>query len=347
MKSVLLIDFDSKIPNYALMQLSSYYKKLSWDVTLITQTTARNLPRDADKVFCSVIFARNHDKAAQLAKWRPDIQIGGTGWDLSSELPPEVQICKPDYDLYSAELLVNRIKGIGSREMKMAKAKALVDAGIGFTSRGCIRKCGFCVVPVKEGALRSASEIRDIINPRSNVLILLDNNFTADPDCLEKLREIRERNLVINLSQGIDVRLVTPEIAKALSEVKHLKKLCYAWDLPSHENIVLKGIETLSKYIKKYQHMCYMLVGFNTTFEEDLYRFKKLTEIGVDPYCMVYNQKNDVRLRHFARWVNSRIYKTCVFEDYVPWVKAREKMGMFVEELFIDTFLPSIAEMVS
>jgi hypothetical protein len=67
-------------------------------------------------------------------------------------------------------------------------------------------------------------------------------------------------------------------------------------------------------------------VGFNTAFEEDDYRFKRLRELGVDPYVMVYNQCADTRLKHWARWVNGRVYKTCGFEEYLPWVKAQGRI---------------------
>jgi len=136
---------------------------------------------------------------------------------------------------------------------------------MGFTSRGCVRECGFCFVPKKEGKFRDVAEIKDLINPKSNVLILHDNNLTADPLVIDKLH----------------------------------------------------------KYIKPYRHMCFMLVGFNTTFEEDFYRFKKLRDFKVDPYVMIYNQKKDLRLKHFARWVNGRIYKSCSWEEYEPWIKAQ------------------------
>lgn len=344
-ESVLLIDFDSKIPNLALMKLSSYYKRLGCNVTLTTQTTGKKMPQNYTKIFCSVVFSRNKEKAKLLRKWRADIQFGGTGWDLTTKLPPEVEKCKPDYNLYTADLLVNRMRGISKKDKKIIKAQELVNMGIGFTSRGCIRKCSFCVVPIKEGDLCQDSEIKDIVNPYSNIITLLDNNFTADPACLEKLQEIKERNLIVNISQGIDIRLITPEVAQALADVKHLRKVCYAWDFPAHEKIILEGIELLSAHIKKYRQMCYMLVGYNTTFEQDIYRFRKLTELGVDPYCMVYNQKNVPRLRHFARWINSRIYKKCTFDNYWPWIQAQEKMGLFVNELFIDLVSPNINQM--
>lgn len=87
----------------------------------------------------------------------------------------------------------------------------------------------------------------------------------------------------------------------------------------------MKGIDILSRWVKKHRHMCFMIVGYNTTFEEDIYRFRKLTESGVDPYVMVYDDLPDIKLRHFARWVNGRVYKKCSFEDYRPWAKAQSE----------------------
>lgn len=314
-----IIDFDGKIVNLALMKLSAYYKAQGAEIVLNPAS-----PAQVDKVYCSVIFSKNRARAARLSSVFPQIEFGGTGWSLDSKLSPEVEAMKPDYDLYTVTAIAERIGGIMTRKKKIEKAATIVNAGIGFTSRGCGRTCPFCVVPGKEGALKSVGEIKDLINPRSNVLILLDNNLTADPDCLAKLREIKERGLTVDITQGIDVRTVTPEIAKALAEVKHLRSIHYAWDIPGHETAVMNGIETLSRHIKKWKHLCFTLVGFNSTFEEDFYRFRKLTEIGVDPFIMVYNQSTDTRLKHFARWINSRIYKVCPsFEDYEPWEKDR------------------------
>lgn len=153
----------------------------------------------------------------------------------------------------------------------------------------------------------------------------MDNNLTADPYVLDKLREIKERGLTVDITQGIDVRLLTPEIARALAEVKRLRSIHYAWDLMSFERPVMEGIKILSQHVKVWKHMCFMLVGFNTTFEEDMYRFRRLIEIGVKPYVMIYNRKPDVRLKHFAGWVNSRKHTVCTFEEYDPWVKAQLK----------------------
>lgn len=313
-----LIDIDSKIPNLALMKISSYYKNLGEEVEFV------QVNKKYEKIFASAVFTRSKSECEKLLEVYGDkVEIGGTGWDINKVLPNEIEYSEPDYDLYSAEEIASRMRGIMTKERKLQKATEIVSAGMGFTSRGCVRECGFCFVPKKEGKFHNVAEIKDIINPKSNVIILHDNNLTADPNCIDKLHEIRDRKLVVDINQGCDVRLVNEDIAKALSEVKHLRSLHYAWDLMGFENQVMEGIKTLSKFIKPYKHMCFMLVGFNTNFEEDMYRFRRLREMKVDPFVMIYNEGKDKRLRHFARWVNSRIYKSCEWNEYEPWIKSQ------------------------
>ena len=313
-----LIDIDSRIPNLGLMKISSYYKTLGEEVEFVKPN------KQYEKIFASAIFTRSKNKCEELINIYGDkIEIGGTGWDMYKTLDEKIERMKPDYNLYSIEDIASRIKGIGTKERKIQKATEIVNAGMGFTSRGCVRQCGFCFVPKKEGQFKQVAEIKDLINPKSNILILHDNNLTADPNCIEKLKEIRDRKLIIDINQGCDVRLVNEDISKALSEVKHLRSIHYAWDLMGFEKEVMEGIKTLSQFIKPYRHMCFMLVGFNTSFEEDMYRFHKLRELKVDPFVMIYNQKDDKRLKHFARWVNARIYKSCKWTEYQPWIKAQ------------------------
>lgn len=313
-----LIDVDGKIPNLALMKLSTYYKQAGEQAEWVKPGG------EYEHIYAASIFTRSHKKCECLQEMYGDkLEIGGTGWDVHKVLPDAVEYCNPDYSLYNAEDIARKMRGIGTREHKLKKAQQIVNAGMGFTSRGCIRKCPFCFVPKKEGPLRQESEIADIINPRSNVIILHDNNLTADPYCIDKLHEIRDRGLIVDINQGCDIRIMTDEIAQALSEVRHLHSLHYAWDLMGYENQVLEGINVLKRYVKTYKHMCFVLIGFDTTPEQDFYRFRKLTEQKIDPFAMIYNERKTPYLRHFARWVNSRIYKKCSFDEYDPWVKAQ------------------------
>lgn len=334
---ITLCDVDSTLPNLAIMKESTHYKSLGEKVKLVTAKELLETKEKPDKIIASAIFTRSKLICEKLIeKFGSIIEIGGTGWEFEEingelvqvrkiVLPAEIEKLKPDYSLYSPEVIYPRIKGIMTKQTKMKKAEAIINAGMGFTSRGCVRNCKFCLVPKKEGCFHHVSDIGPLLNEKSNILILNDNNLTADPNCIDKLHEIRDRGLIVDINQGCDVRLMTPEIAKALSEVKHLRSLHYAWDLMGFEKQVIEGINILSKFIKPYRHMCFMLVGFNTTFEEDMYRFRRLREFKVDPFVMVYNQKNDKKLKHFARWVNSRIYKSCKWEEYTPWVKEQLK----------------------
>lgn len=311
-----LIDVDSKIPNLALMKISSYYKGLG------EQVEFHRHDQKYEKIFASSVFSKSKDACLKLKHQYGDlIEIGGTGWSLEKNLDDEVEKQKPDYDLYTADMIYKNIKGISTKERRLKKAETLINAGIGFTSRGCIRNCGFCVVPEKEGCFKQVAEIKDLLNPRSSVLILNDNNLTADPYCIDKLHEIRDRKLVVDINQGCDVRLMNEDIAKALSEVKHLRSIHYAWDLMGFEDQVMDGIKVLLKYMKAWRHMCFMLVGFNTTFEEDMYRLRKLEEMKITPHVMVFNDKPDIKLKHFERWVNAHIFKACSWEEYEPWVR--------------------------
>jgi hypothetical protein len=289
---VLLIDVDSKIPNIALMKLSAYHKANGDTVFL-------NKCDKPDKVYASAIFTKSKYRCELLQNIYPGIEIGGTSWDIKKKLPSEVEKMNCDYSLYN------------------------FTEGMGFTTRGCIRNCEFCFVPKKEGKLCQDQKISDIINGPN--LTLLDNNFTADPLMTDKCQEIKERNLTINICQGLDIRLMTDEKAKAITSIRHKDRIKFAWDLMKYEKQVMQGIEVMTQYCSGSRLKCYILCGFNTAFEEDMYRFEKLRKLKILPYVMVFNDKKDIRLKHFERWVNGFVFYKCSWDEYKPWVKERDK----------------------
>ena len=329
-----LVDFDGKLMNLALMKLATFFTALGHTVVLNPLS-----PKGLDRTFVSLIFTKSRRKALERYGHYPNVQFGGTGYSLEVTLPPEVEACLPDYSLYSLENVYQAIKcRPGKKEGIMAKALEIKNSGIGFTTRGCPNHCAWCAVPKKEGALRQVATIADLINPASNLITVLDNNFTSDPLCISKLQEIKQRNLVVNITQGIDIRRVTEEIAIALSSVSHYGSLHYAWDQTQTERSVFEGIGILSTFLKRHNHCCYVLSGFNTTFEEDMYRVTKLIEQGIKPYVMLFqaldgtpSDKNEyelTRLSHFKRWINipKAIYKKIPFAEYENWVNAQAKM---------------------
>ena len=61
------------------------------------------------------------------------IFIGSSGYDINAKLPDDIEILTPDYEKFN------------------------MDHSIGFTSRGCIRNCDFCIVREKEGKLKDVN----------------------------------------------------------------------------------------------------------------------------------------------------------------------------------------------
>lgn len=276
-----LIDIDSKIPNLALMKISAWHKAQSDQVEF-------HMPLwNYDKVYASKVF--NFSDTPELPE---GAVTGGTGFSLDSALPEEIEAIYPDYSLYRC------------------------DYAMGFITRGCVRKCSFCVVPQKEGKIKRVAEISQFWRGQGRIM-LLDNNLTAHPDCIDILRELRGTKARIAFSQGLDFRLMTPEIAQELSTIKLWGQIHFAWDDIRLEKTVRKGIQTLIKNgVGKHKIMVYVLIGYDSTPEEDLYRVETLRGLGVDPFIMPY-KKAETYQKRFARWVNMKaVFKTVAWADY-------------------------------
>jgi len=294
---ILLIDGDGEeFPNLALMKLSTYHKNRGDKVFLGSCMSP-------DIVYVSCVFSWNKEKAVQASNFylNAEIHYGGSGFDLKTTLPPEVEVCRPDYEIYKS------------------------DYSLGFTTRGCIRNsvtCPWCIVPKKEGYIKKGTPLKDFVDPKLKKILLLDNNLLSYPDHKEILNDLISLNKKVCFSQGLDIRLITPENAELLSQIKYYdtgfkhRRLYFAWDQPSIEQSVLSGIETLLNTGIKPKHLCfYVLVCYNTTYEQDLYRVKTLLNLGAKPYVMLYNGKKGTYQHHLKRWVEWR------YCEVVPWEK--------------------------
>ena len=223
------------------------------------------------------------------------IFMGGSGYDIKANLPEDIEEITPDYEKFG------------------------LDYSIGFTSRGCIRNCEFCIVKEKEGIMRDV----DMNWIKQKKVLLLDNNFLASPNWKEKMQYFIDNDLKVNFNQGLDIRLIDDEKAEMLSRVKSYDRtfsrrvVYFAFDDIAMKDVFIKKIRTLIKYIKPYKIMVYFIVGFNSSFKEDMERFKIMRKFGVDPFAMPYKDiKKNKKMLDFCRWVNKRYYKSCEFKDY-------------------------------
>ena len=291
---VLLVRIDGKMPNLALMKLSAWHKARGDQVGLHMQ--------NPNTIYISVIFKQNLSQAQGIKVYYPNADLcflGGPGLDKPNTLGDVVGDLKiddimPDYSLFNCNF------------------------SMGFTMRGCFRKCPWCIVPRLEGSVRRGTAIKRFHHPDHKKIILLDNNFFAGPSWRPTLKYIQDHGLKVNFSQGLDIRLMNEEMAGLLADTKcyswsfHTPMIYFAWDSLGIEAQVRKGIELLLEAGIHHRRLTfYVLTGFNTTHTEDLYRVMALKEYDVDPYIMVYNdRKDDSFLHELERWVNGRFHRS-------------------------------------
>jgi hypothetical protein len=274
---------DGKYPNLALMKLSAWHKrrgdKVEWFMPL---------DGEYDVVYASKVFDYTPDDIYLPV----DTIRGGTGYDLTKKLGSEIELMVPDYSIYPTW-----------------------DAAIGFTTRGCPRNCPYCVVPEKEGPLSVVTDIDGFWTGQDRV-VLLDNNLTAAPfEHFEHvLLQCIVRRLKVDFCQGLDIRLITWKHARLLARVQTFKRIHFAFDRLCDEPAVRAGVKTLVENgVPVYRLMFYVLIGYDSAPEEDLYRVEVLRELGVDPFVMPFD-KYDRYQEAFAAWVNTKpVFKT------IPW----------------------------
>ncbi len=268
---------DSLIANIPLMKIAKYYKNVKWYMPLMHD--------QFNKIYYSKIF--NYTNKIDR---EDEMIIGGTGYDLKTVLPNDIEKCQPDYSIYPD-----------------------CDYSFQYFSRGCIRQCKFCVVPEKEGYIYPVKPMN--LNPQGKYIRILDNNFFANPEWKSAIKYLRDISQPVLFDSGLDVRIFTDEQGKVLQQIKIYKMLHIAWDNPKQD--LTNKIKLMLKYIKAYKIMCYVLIGFDSTHEENYYRVMKLKEIGIKSFVIPYNKKDKYQ-RRFARWVNHKaIFYTVKWEDYI------------------------------
>lgn len=275
-----LWNLEPELDNTAMMQVSQYHKQQDDEVRIYDRFSYPIY----DRIYLFSLF-----DFTPKPKIYPKMIYGGTGFDVKIKLPKEIEDSDLDYSIFPR-----------------------CDASYIWFSRGCIRYCPFCVIREKEGYIHSVTPKN--LNPKGKWINVMDNNFFANSEWRNAIKWLKTQNQPVSIQQGIDVRLINEEQCMALNSLKHHKQIKIAWDNPK-EDLVPK-IKEMLRYIKPYKIMCYVLIGYNSTEKEDLYRVEELRKLKIDPFVMSYN-KLDRYQKDFARWVNRKeIFKTCTWGDY-------------------------------
>lgn len=320
---VRLTQIDGKLPNLALMKLAAFHRAQGHAIEF-TKHVERGMFEPAyERVYGSAIFSFSADRVAKFKTAFPNAIVGGT-WNTTDNRTVEQHL------------------GIEDTETCDYSIYPDFTASIGFTQRGCRLKCGFCVVPKKEGKPRSVNTIASIWRgaPYPKHLHLLDNDFFGQPreQWEARLDEIRAGGFKVCLNQGINIRMIDDTSAAALATIPYyddgftVRRLYTAWDNIGDEHRFFRGVETLERHGIPPRHLlAYMLVGYDKreTWERVLYRFNKMTVLGIRPYPMVFgdrmrglppgqtNQRLGRKtLSDFQRWAIRKAYTFIPFEHY-------------------------------
>ena len=274
---------DAPKHNLALMKLSTYHKSRGDDVLLNMSI----IP--ADYTYASVLFEKN------LHLFNAD-EYGGPAYvgtlggastqDKTRNLLPEyARAARPDYRLYG------------------------LDYSLGYSFYQCFRGCDFCKVEEIAYPDKDHHSIHEFRNPDFKKICLMNNNTFMDKRWKETFEEIWDADLTVIDENGYDLRLLDDEKADALKRTRFQGMIHFAWDRMEDEKEILRGLALLKKY--KIKGHIYVLIGYDTTLEEDIYRCQKLVDFGQDPYIMPFKRTDhNKRFKRFFDTFMWRKYKT-------------------------------------
>lgn len=265
-----------------------------------------------DKVFISKVFTDTEVPEGVLGG--DNVSYGGTGffYDKAPPLPEVIEHQKPDYHLYD-EWVNEQIKN-GAREQDFSYYR---DYSIGFLTRGCFRKCEFCVNRNYNRVMQH-SPVDEFLDESRPKICLLDDNFLGSPRWKEILLDLQSRGKPFQFKQGLDERLLTDESCMLLFRSKYDGDYIFAFDNIADSVLIEKKIELAREYttaaLKFYCFCGYDRQGkWDEDFwQKDIFDLLKRVEIlarhGCVPYVMRYARYTESPYRGLyitiARWCN-------------------------------------------
>ena len=251
-----------------------------------------------DRVYSSKVFDFTPDDL-----YLPEDTIrGGTGYrdlPMDNELAPEIDEMFPDYSIYPE-----------------------CDYAIGYLTRGCIRNCRWCIVPKKEGKIRSYRHWWDIVRTDTDKLVLMDNNILACEHGVQELISLIGSGYRIDINQGMDARLVDDTIADILSRLRWIRFMRFSCDQKSQIEPIMRTIELLGKYgVRPYRIFVYMLVTQDIQDAADRVEILKQYK-GINLYAQAERNErlgimpNAAQLEFQQRYIYGGCYRNETWNEY-------------------------------
>ena len=298
-----------RFPNLVCMKLSGFHKSQGDEVEL--KLDYEDLD-SYEKVYISKVFSDTF--VPEEALTHNNVEYGGTGffYDKAPRLPEEIEHHMPDYTLYD-----EWVQGQLAAGKKRVEYRFYLDYSIGFLTRGCFRKCKFCVNQNYTKVCKH-SPLEEFYDPSRKKICLLDDNFLGHPEWKEMLRTLQQTGKPFQFKQGMDERILTDEKCRMLFSSKYDGDFIFAFDNVEDADLIEKKIQLLRKYtdvIPKF----YCFTGFDREdrwdsnfWKQDIFdlfrRIEILMKYQCIPYVMRFNRYTESPYRGMyitiARWCN-------------------------------------------
>jgi len=322
---------EHNFPNLVCMKLSGYHKNIGDEVKLISYNDIdpnAMFSEVFEKVYISKVFTDTY--IPEFALKLPFVEYGGTGfyYDNAAPLPDEIEHTKPDYNLYN-EWIKEKIR----TGKKKSYFKEYTDYSLGYTTRGCFRKCEFCVNKKYNKVYLHSPLIEFVDITRKKICLLDDNIFGCGEHWENILNWLSEIKIPFKYKQGLDIRLLSEKKAQILSKCKYDGDFTFAFDNISDTNLIIKKIKIFKKYMPKVVPKLYVFCAFDRTgiYDRDFWindiidvfkRIKILMEFSCLPYLMKFEKWNtNLEFKSIytllSSWCNQvSIFKKMSFRQY-------------------------------
>jgi len=271
-----------KIYPLALLKIGAWRKSLGDTCELFDD----RLPKagEFDEIWITTVFTFDIPHAIGMVREAKNragrVLVGGVSATLLPEkfeaegvevhrgLIPDAEVFSPDYSLLGFT----------------------PEYSISHTSRGCVRRCGFCMVHKLEPEFYNRRDWVNDIHSQTKKVLFFDNNWLAkDIEDVKQDTEIM-RMLVdtgritgIDFNQGIDARLMTEELADLMQGLP-INPVRFAFDGMQEDGHYQNAVRMMAK--RGFNNfMAYVLYNFMDTPEDFYYRLREsvvlASELGV------------------------------------------------------------------
>lgn len=341
---VLLVEpaYKCKYPPLGLMKISTFHKKRGDEVHFTKGLNSEYRKIIWDRIYISTLFSYYWDQTIKTINYYEfsvkDPQYLFIGGPMATVMADDIeketgfkpitgQLNEKGKLRIKGDHLIDRMVPDYNLVNQIAYKYHSNNAYYSYTTRGCIRNCPFCAVPKIEPIYQNYIPLKKqiaIINKEfghKKDLLLLDNNILASSEFNRIIDEIKSvgffkgaklngSHRYVDFNQGVDLRLLTKEKLKTLSEIS-IRPLRIAFDSIKYKNDYIKKIEWASEY-NLLNLSNYILYNYNDTPEDFYERLKINTELNerlgtkIFSFPMKYIPINNKDRKHVGKHWNPR-----------------------------------------